>query len=196
MINDDLYFFSIIWGEGINHKKDIFDMIYEDPKINILTILEFEPENISELIKAIYSYEYLPFEHHESKLRDLRKGTSEIVLIFGNIKFPENFYWGDPNKKYLNSRYLNTLKEKIRLAYDPKVNGKYTHEHVVHFSDNNAQAHRFLKYLGFNKGLDYFRAKPNPLLKVPYFVEPFTSFRIKDIYFKDIFANILINQNH
>ena len=72
MLKDDLYFYSIIWGEGIKSKEEICKIIWDDPKIKILTILEYEPRNVSELIKIVYSYEYLPFKHHESKLRDLK----------------------------------------------------------------------------------------------------------------------------
>ena len=191
VLDKKMYCYFLIWGVGMSIKKKLFEEIYNDSDFDILTVLEHKPKKIKDFIKGVYSYEYLPFSHHETKFNHLNDTTSEVVIIFAINKNPQAEYWDDPTKKFIHSKKIKDFKVKIREQYDPRKNGKLTHEHVIHASDNEIQVHRFLKYMGVSEGLDHFRIKKNPIIPVPWFIPKFDNFTIKSVPISFLYANII-----
>jgi hypothetical protein len=191
VLSKKMYCYFIIWGAGMSKKNELFTEIYDDPDFNILTVLEHKPKSIKDFIKGVYSYEYLPFSHHETKFNHLNDTTTDVVIIFAVNNNPQAVYWGDPTRKFIHSNKIKEFKVRIREEYDPRINGKLTHEHVIHASDNETQVHLFLKYLGINEGLEHFRVKKNSVLSVPWFIPKFNNFTIKSVQLSNLYANIL-----
>lgn len=189
-----MYCYFIIWGVGIEVKNELFEEINSASNFEILTILEHKPKNVKDFIKGVYCYEYLPFTHHETKFEHLNKTTSEVVIIFAINHNPKCEYWGDQSKKFIHSRSIKEFKVSIREKYDPRINGKLTHEHVIHASDNETQVHHFLKFLGVEGGLKHFE-KEASTLKTPWFIENFNEFSLKRIPTSQLYGNIITEKN-
>ena len=92
ILSEKMYCYFIIWGAGMSKKEELFTEIYNDSDFDILTVLEHKPKNIKHFIKGVYSYEYLPFSHHETKFNHLNDTTTDVVIIFAINNNPQAVY--------------------------------------------------------------------------------------------------------
>ena len=182
--------YFLIWGPGMPYKEEIFRMITEKTFIEILTVMHYKPRSLDDLIRGIYTYEYLPFVHHKAKLEYLRQTDPEVVIIFALNTDPQERYWGNPVRKFIYSESLVQIKEETRERFDPRTDGKRAHEHVIHTSDNEVQVDRFLKYLGVKQGLKFFQDAPNPILSTSWFLPDFDEFVVRNVYVTHLYGNI------
>lgn len=190
LLQKESYCYFLIWGPGMPYKDEIFRTIREKPFIEILTVMHYEPKSLDDLIRGVYSYEYLQFEHHKAKLEYLSKTDQEVIIIFAINKDRQERYWGDHTRQFIHSESLKQIKEEIRTRFDPRTDGKRTHEHVIHSSDNEGQVHRVLKYLGIKQGLKFFQNVPNPILSTSWFLPNFDEFVIRNSYVTHLYGNI------
>ena len=61
------YDFILIWGNGLQYKKDILDIIERTSNLDILKILSHKPKSLKKFVKEVYSYDYAPFQHLKAK---------------------------------------------------------------------------------------------------------------------------------
>lgn len=183
--------YFLIWGNGIQHKYDILEIIRDKRDIEIIRIKDYYPRNIGKFVKAIYSYDYAPFQHLKNKTKYLLKSNPEISIIFVLNKNPQEKTFGEGDFRHFECVNIKRIKEEIRDKYNPRINGKRSEEHVIHATDNESQVDYLLKYLGYSEGINFLKNVPNTLLNVPYYIPKFDEFTIKIVDFSQIYCNTL-----
>jgi len=189
------YDYFLIWGNGLEYRENIINIIAECNFLEILKITNYKTSNIKKFIRKVYSYDYAPFEHLRAKTRYLLKSSPEIVVIFVLNKNPDERWYGEGLFKHIECMKVKKLKEKLRNQFNPTVNGKRTEEHVVHSSDNEIQTENMLKIMGFKRGLDTFRTQKHSLLDLPYYLPKINKFTIKQVCMSKLYCNVL-SGNH
>lgn len=163
------YDYFLIWGHGLEYRDAIFDLIREDNRLSIIMILYHRPHSITDLVDAIYSYDYAPYEHLLDKTNYLLNTPSEVIFIFVKNHYPQVDLFGNGSFRHVESLTIKTLKETIRNRYNPRYNGKRTEDHIIHASDSEKQTHHILKYLGYEKGILLFK-EYDRMLNTPYYM--------------------------
>lgn len=187
--------YFLIWGNGIQYKWEILDLIKKEDFLEIIRIQDYHPRNIKKFVKAIYSYDYAPFQHLKAKTKYLMKSKPEVTIIFVLNKDPQEKSFGKGDFRHIECFNIKGIKEEIRNKYNPRINGKRSEEHVIHATDNESQVDYLLKYLGHSEGVEFLKNVPNSLLNVPYFIPKFDEFVIKNVNFSQIYCNTLTG-NH
>lgn len=183
--------YFLIWGNGIQYKWEILNILREKPEIKIVRIEMYKPRSIARFVKDLYSYDYAPFQHLKNKTRYLLKSKPEVLFIFILNKNPNERVFGEGEFRHIECTHIKGIKEEIRNKYNPRINGERTEEHVVHATDNESQVDYILKYLGYDEGVNYLKKIPNPLLDLPYFIPKFSEFTIRSINISHLYCSIL-----
>jgi hypothetical protein len=185
------YDYFLIWGNGLPYKTEIIRMIRSDPFLRITRIMDHKPKSTAMLVRAIYSYDYAPLQHLKSKTRYLLKTDPDVVFVFVLNQDAQETYRGEGAFRHVECERIQRIKGQIRDEFNPRKDGKRTEEHVVHASDNEAQVHQVLRYLGFPQGLGFLARRPNPVLSVPHYCPAFREFTIRCVDSKNLYCNIL-----
>jgi len=185
------YGYFLIWGNGIQYKKRILEIIRKEKYVNIIRIQKYKPKSIKKFVRDVYSYDYAPFEHLEAKTRYLLKTSPNLIFIFFINKEPQERYFGEGRFRHIECERIKKLKEKLRNKFNPKIDNIRTEEHVVHASDNEKQTDYILKYLGFKLGIRTFKKNQDSILSIPYYLSEIKEFKIKTIKLSQLFCNIL-----
>ena len=187
MYNRNDYF--LIWGHGIKFQDKIIDLIEKNKNFTIKYFYKYKIKNINKFISNIYFNDYTPINHLKNKTKYLKKTNQEVLFIFVENKLPKEFKVKAFNKYHIESQTINSFKNLIRYKFNPKIEGKITHDHVIHGSDNHNQTKHIIKFLG-HRNLNYstiYESEQNNF-------EFQSSYEFKKILFKKIKARILINQ--
>lgn len=190
-LRKERYGYFLIWGNGMQYKEEIMDIIRSKEFIKILEILNHRPKSTARLVRIIYSYDYAPFEHLKEKTKYLLKTAPDVVFIFFRNEDAREMYFGEGAFRHIECERVKQIKEDIRNKFNPKNEGKRTEEHVVHASDNESQVDHVLKYLGFNDGIGYLRNVPNPILSAQHYIPKFDEFTIRRVNSSQVYCNIL-----
>jgi hypothetical protein len=190
-LRKERYGYFLIWGNGIQYKEEILDILRSKEFIKILRIMNHRPKSIAHLVKTIYSYDYAPFEHLKAKTRYLLKTDPDVVFIFFRNEDAQERYFGGGAFRHIECERIKSLKEEIRDKFNPRIDGKRTEEHVVHASDNESQTDHILKYLRYKNGVGHLKNVPNPILSAPYYIPGFGEFTIRRINSSQLYCNIL-----
>lgn len=185
------YDYFLIWGHGIKYEEKIINLIREFPNLDIVMVNYHKPESMTKLIKAIYSHDYAPLEHLRDKTRYLEQVPQQAIFIFAINTNPVEEYIGEGQFRHVECLRIKQLKEEIRNRFNPRANGKRTEFHIIHASDNEVQTHHALRYLGYSQGMNYFLAKPNPILNLPAHLAKFNSFRLQQVELDHVRCTIL-----
>ena len=175
------YDYFLIWGNGIQYKHAILDIIRRQPSIHIVKIQNHIPNSIPKFVKTIYSYDYAPLQHLKAKTNYLLKTDPDVMFIFVHNQDVQEVYRGKGAFRHIECEQITIIKKEIRDKFNPRQNGKRTEEHVIHASDNESQVDHILRYLGYKTGLNLFKHVPNPLLTLPYYLGKFDKFSIQRI---------------
>lgn len=185
--------YVLIWGHGLDHEVGILDMLFDDSGFTPLHVLRYRPTDIRKLVRAIYSYDYAPFHHLESKTRYLTKTRPEVLFVFMENLAPQEYASGNGAFRHLECARIKALKTRIRERFNPRrADGKMPSEdHVIHASDNAAQSEHILRWLGRSGGVaslkphafPFFAVRPH--LPVPAHVD------IHRVSLADLRCNIL-----
>ncbi len=180
MIPNYRYDYLIIWGHGLVYENDILEIIDSFP-FEILHTHRMKPKRIKMLIRAVYSYDYAPFEHLKSKTRYLLSTPAEVLFIFFRNLNPQEYYTGEGAFRHIECAQVKKLKTQIRESFNPRIKGALSHHHVVHASDNSLQTHFILKWLGFRQGIYDILPQSFPFMKLPYHLPTINLLRIRNI---------------
>lgn len=142
--------YIIIWGHGMKYQAQILEMIKNHPCFRIAKIVKHKPKTIKSLIKAVYSYDYAPFRHLKGKTKYLLATPKEAMFIFIENLDPQEDYFGKGVYRHIESTTLKKFKGEVRDKFADVINGTKSDEHMIHASDNEAQTHFILQYLGFD----------------------------------------------
>lgn len=190
MLNNEKYDYILIWGHGLKYKDEIIELIANRKDFEIIKILFHQPTKIENLVKAIYSFDYAPFEHLKAKTKYLLNTTNNVLFIFLKNNNPEVDYFGTGAFRHPESTTLKILKEEIRNKYNPYLNGIRTEDHIIHASDNESQTHYILKYLGYSSGVKSILSN-STLIKAPYHLGKIKQFHLRMIDIESIYCTIL-----
>lgn len=187
----DRYDYFLIWGNGLQYKDEILEIIRSEESLKILRIMRHTPKTISKLVRTIYSYDYAPLQHLKSKTKYLLKTDPEVIFIFVHNQDVQAVYRGRGQFRHIECMRIKSVKEEIRNRFNPRKNGQRTEEHVVHASDNESQVHHVLKYLGFQNGIRFLKRVPNAILSPPYYLSDFDEFVVRCVHSSQLYCTIL-----
>lgn len=140
--------YFLIWGNGLIYEDQIIEIIENDSNFKIEYFYRYQTKNIKRLISNVYFNDYTPISHLKNKTEYLKNISDKSVLfIFCTNKKPKEIKIKSFNKKHIESVSVNKLKNKIRNKFNPRINGKITHDHVIHGSDNQRQTEHIIKFL-------------------------------------------------
>jgi len=183
------YDYFLIWGHGILFRDQILDMIRSHAALRIIKIMNHVPETVEQLIHAVYSFDYAPFEHLIGKTEYLKKTPNEVYFVFVENHFPDEDYFGDGLYRHIESKIIKTLKEQIRDLFNPRVAGTRSEDHVIHASDNQLQTDHILRYLGY-QGVDWFTNR-QLALHAPYHMRGNYGYTIRNIQISALLYSIV-----
>ena len=137
----------LVFGHGLPHEECILDMI---------EAAGFVPEwckrrqirNIRRFIRTVYANDYAPFHHLRDKTRYLVSVPREVLLILVRNPNPRNEVVGEGEYRHLESAAMRELKWTIREAFNPRIAGEMTHDHVIHGTDCESQAADLVERFG------------------------------------------------
>lgn len=196
MFKIDRYDYFLIWGNGLQYRKQILGFLREQPDMEILKVVNHKPKSIKKLVRQIYSHDYAPLQHLKIKTRYLLKTAPEVVFIFVCNLNAQESYFGTGAFRHTECLRIKQMKGVLRDQFNPRKNGTRTEEHVIHASDNPTQVDAALKYLGFKKGLELFRNVPNPILSLPYYVPKFDKFNVQLLQMSQLYGNVFIGDKN
>ena len=196
MFNEFRYDYILIWGNGLAYKNEIISEIRNNQDFEIIKICNYKPKKISELVKAVYSYDYAPFWHLKNKTQYLLSTKPEVCFIFFKNQNPDEDYLGEAEFRHIESLTLKKFKEKLRDTFNERNEDRRSENHVIHATDNQEQADYILRYLGFDSGTDHFKKLPNHVIKAPYHISEFSEFIIKEVDIDSIYCNILSSEKN
>ena len=185
------YDYFLIWGNGLEYKDEIINILRSKKHLEIIKILNHKPKNIKKLIKVIYSYDYAPFQHLKSKTKYLLSTNPDTVFIFVKNNNVREVTTGEGQFRHLECEYIKSIKEEIRYKFNDRKKDRRIEDHVVHASDNELQTDHILKYLDFHEGVDLLKKIPNPLLSLPHHIGKFDKFILRNIKATQVYCSIL-----
>lgn len=171
------YDYFLIWGHGLAFKKEILNLIRQQPDLEIKKLIAHRPKSIKHLVRAVYSFDYAPYFHLRSKTRYLMDTPKEVLFVFVKNLNPDEDWIGQGEFRHVESKTLKPIKEEIRNMYNDRINGKRTENHVIHASDNELQTSHILNYLGV-ESLSYL-SETTPVLNLPSYIEKYETFTIE-----------------
>jgi hypothetical protein len=190
------YDFFLIWGHGLKYKNDIIELIANEQKFEIITIIKHEPKSIKRFVEKVYEYDYVPYFHLKSKTKYLINTPKEVMFIFIKNKNPEEVWKLGHGTGHIESETIVRYKNIIRDKFNEKKDDKRTENHVIHASDNELQVHHLLKYLGYDEGVYRFDRHKNKPFDVPHFIDPFHKYKLVEIDIDDLVCNTLVEDKH
>lgn len=149
------YDYIVIWANGLNHTEQIFSLLEQDEKLEVLENQTIQIPDMKKFILDLYSLDSVPLKFLYAKVEYLHREKPEAIFVFLKHFDPEEYHFENDWGSFYRSMYIHLLKEKIRNAYNPYKEGKRTMENVVHASDHELQVDHTLKLLGIEDGIEY-----------------------------------------
>lgn len=190
MLKYERYDFFLIWGHGYKFRSEIISIIEDHPTIEIHSIITHRPQNIKGLVKEIYSYDYAPFSHLKAKTKYLLTTPNFVQFIFVKNISPLETEMGEGEFKHIECLKIKEIKELIRNKFNERKNDRRTEDHVIHASDNEAQTHHILKYLGYKNGLKSILNK-NKLFNIPHHIDKVSKVILRRASLHNLYARKL-----
>ncbi len=166
-INKKSYHYFLIWAHGIQYTDDILDVIASHGDMDIKIIKHHKVDNIRDLVDIVYSHDYAPIEHLTNKTKYLGRLQAGAIIIIVECNNCMDDYRGDGSFRHLENMQMVELKNDIRQKYNPRQNGAFTHEHVIHVSGNEKQTDYILKYIGYLEGVKKFLHRSD-IINIPW----------------------------
>lgn len=184
----------IVWGHGTKYIEDIIELISRSETLKILHLEKQKAGNLKKLVRAIYSFDYAPLIHLKAKIKYLEKTPPELFFIFVKNSDPQIEYFGEGRFRHIECLVVRTLKQEIRELYNPKdEQGKLTHDHVVHATDNESQTDSILKLLGYSQGIKKLSSRKKIILS-PHYIKERDNFSVKCLKLSDLLCGNAVKE--
>lgn len=186
----------IIWGNAEKEANEIIDLLGKENDLDIVLIEKKRVTSIKKFVRQVYSFDYAPLSHLKEKVRYLNKTSNNLHFVFVRNKNPEIDFFGINKFRHLECRYIKSLKTEIREIYNAhEENGKISHNHVVHATDNMQQTDQLLKLIGYKKGIDIFTSRN--INETPFYISEPDEFTIEQVKIEDIrCVNFIKSKNY
>ncbi len=190
-LEQDRHDFFLIWGHGLQYKKEIINLVASNNNFEIKIIHNHKIKNMKKFVKKVYEHDYVPYFHLKGKTKYLLTTPSEVMFIFVKNKNPREIWKLGHGTGHIESEIIVEYKNLIRDRFNEKKDDKRTENHVIHASDNELQVHYILKYLGYNEGVYGFDRHKNKPFLVPHFIDSFNTYKIHKVKVSDLTCNII-----
>ena len=175
----------IIWGHGLKHTPEILEIIENNSKFIIEAVVKKNVKNISKIINNVYAYDYAPISHLRHKTKYLKTVEKKLAYILVRNLEPEEDYDGNGDYRHIESMTLKELKSTIRQNFNPRINGKITHDHIIHGTDNINQVKNILQLAGLNESI----LQKNEML-TPWFINvnnhKYIKIKLQNLYCRNL----------
>ncbi len=180
----------LIWGHGIRHWENILDRIRAREELEIVAIHRRPTGDMTKFVQDLYACDTVPFEHLRSKTRYLLTTPGEVIFILVRNHNAQEKHYGEGAFRHVQCALIKDLKEEVRNAWNPRINGKRSEDHVIHATDYESQVVHTLKVLGLPL-LDHYQRQPNREYDLPYHLSSFAACREVELPLDQIHARIL-----
>ncbi|GAB5442280.1 MAG: hypothetical protein Fues2KO_26290 [Fuerstiella sp.] len=184
----------VVWPHGVRFSEAIVAEIRKNSRFELLKVIRHEPSDLGRFVRAVYSRDYVPFEHLQAKTEYLRGMKPLLDILFVRTSDPEEVVVGEGWYAHVESEVVREFKSRIRDQFNPRKGGKRTEEHVVHVTDHESHTHQLLQLLGIAKGIEYLKGLPNPVIHGPAHLSSFSRFRLKPVPWSSVVASILVGE--
>ncbi|EKO3996548.1 hypothetical protein DX883_12290 [Vibrio fluvialis] len=181
----------LVWGHGMPNLKSIIDIISNDELFNIKLVYRKDVSNIKKFIKKIYSFDYAPWHHLKSKTKYLQKSPKTVCFIFVENLEPDPDYVDVGQFRHQECKNVKRIKNIIRDKFNPYNNGKITHEHVIHATDNQSQTLDMFQIAGFKK--EEFNRIFGRETMFPWFLPDVKKYEVKEVLTKELYCKNIVN---
>ena len=182
--------FFLIWSHGLKYEKEIIDLNKKNSNFIIKYFYNYKISNMNKFISNVYFNDYTPINHLKNKTKYLKSQDNKVLFIFIENKKPKEIKVRSFNKLHTESKTINKFKIQIRNKFNPKINNKITHDHVIHGSDSQTQTEHIIRFLS-NRNLDQ-----EKIYNQKNFIEINQSlYNLKNISINKIKARILIQKD-
>lgn len=168
----------IIWSHGLQYKNEIIEQIRDVSGFEIVRIVKYRPKSMKKFVRKVYSYDYAPLAHLKSKIAYLNSLEPVVLCIVIKNGAPQEDMFGEGKFRHSESVTLKNLKTKLRLQFNPYDNGKMSHDHVIHATDNEEQSYHILNAV---EDIDIQKLYTNNLFSMPYFLGKVLSLHIEEV---------------
>jgi FkbM family methyltransferase len=183
--------YFLIWGHGLAYTKQILEIIRNCKDFEIISIVKKPIGDIGKFVEDIYSCDSVPLKHLINKTRYLLNTPPEIIFILVKNNNPQEMFFGEGSFRHIQCKLIKDVKEQIRNRFNPRNrDGTRSENHVIHASDYESQVKHVLNVLNL-PSVEYYTREPNSELDVPFHIEPFDDYTIKQVNIDNLRANIL-----
>lgn len=180
----------LIWGHGTQHQEDILNRLRARLALEIVAIHRRPVGDMTKFVQDLYACDTVPFEHLRAKTRYLLKIPAEVIFILVRNHNAQEKYYGEGAFRHIQCALVKDLKEEVRNAWNPRINGKRSEDHVIHATDYDRQVVHTLKVLELPT-LEHYLRQPNRDYDLPYHLGPITACREVELPLEQIHARIL-----
>ena len=180
----------LIWGHGIPHWENILDRIRARSALEIVAIHRRPTGDMTQFVQDLYACDTVPFEHLRAKTRYLLATPAEVVFILVRNHNTQEKYYGEGAFRHIQCALIKDVKEEVRNAWNPRVDGRRSEDHVIHATDYESQVVHTLKVLGLPPLTSYQR-QPNRAYDLPHHLAPIANCREVELPLEQIYARIL-----
>jgi hypothetical protein len=175
----------IIWSHGLKHKKEIIDEIRRTEGFEIVRFVQYRPKSMKKFVRKVYSYDYAPLAHLKEKIAYLNSIEPIVLCIVVKNNRPKVDFYGEGKFRHSESVTLKNLKTQLRVKFNPYENGKMTHDHVIHATDNEEQSYHILNAV---EDIDIRSLYIKNPFEIPYFIGKVSKCEIKTIGFNNLYC--------
>lgn len=182
--------FGIIWEHGMPHIDDVLGILRQYKDLELVWFKEYTPVDFTVFIDQVYGLDTVPLEHLRAKNEYLKTvGTKTYLMLIKNNK-PEPKLVGSGQYQHEQCMLINRFKWQVREAFNPKIDGQRSENHMIHCSDYPEQTDKFLKLLNLGD-VDYWCNSKTPELPLmPYHLERAYNYKIMENNTSDLLVNL------
>ncbi len=157
----------LIWGHGMPQWEDILGRIRARSVLEIIAIHRRPTGDMTKFVQDLYACDTVPFEHLRVKTRYLLTTPPEVIFILVRNHNTQEKIYGEGAFRHIQCALIKDVKEEVRNAWNPRVGGKRSEDHVIHATDYDSQVVHTLKVLGL-PALEAYLRQPHSDYDLPY----------------------------
>ncbi|GEM_PF-727315 len=182
--------YLMVWGHGLAHTDEIMNMIRIRRELEIIAVHKKQIEDMPQFVEDLYACDTVPYEHLQEKTKYLLTIPQDALFILVRNHNAQEKMYGDGEFRHIQCALIKDVKEEVRNAFNPRLNGKRTEDHVIHGSDYESHVVHALQVFGLPT-MEHYLRQPNSRFNLPYHLEPFEACQVIDVPLKQLRARIL-----
>ncbi len=184
----------VVWNHGLKYLDDIYDFISNSQHIKIILTKYIKVNNIKKFIQELYKFDNSPLHHIKNKtkyLSDLKK--HDVYCIFVR-NYAVNEVW--TNNKQLECLSIKKIKNELRELFNPRVDSKITHNHIIHGTNTEKEVEYLLKRINFKtETIKSIINYDDNILSLDYNLKYNKNFILKKIKISNLYGSEILKEN-